>query len=118
MYNFTFGGDWSSRLNDSLSIKDLYAKAAFTKEQLIKSTKISLERPLNGSRQVTFGPNANICGGKVFVAYPYYFFGDCFVLELPKCVLDAGVLEIDIRTKRNVDIFLHHRKQFLNPNSP
>ena len=100
-----------------MSIGDLYTKAAFSREQVIESTKINLENPLNGSRELFFGPNATICGKEVFVSYPYYFFGDCYVLELPKCVTDAGILEIAFRTKIDVDIFLHHWKQFLNPNS-
>lgn len=117
VYNFTFAGDWSSHFDDSISIPDLYIKAAFSREQVIQSAKINLENPLNGSRELFLGPNTTICGKEVFVAYPYYFFGDCYVLELPQCVLEAGILEIAFKTKIDVDIFLHHWKQFLNPNS-
>lgn len=38
-------------------------------------------------------------------------------MDPPKCLQDAGILEVVLTTTDKTDIFIHHRGQFLSPNS-
>ena len=38
-------------------------------------------------------------------------------LTIPKCLLDAGPIEIIMKMSRMVDVFIHHEGQFNSPNS-
>ena len=54
---------------------------------------------------------------KILFKKEYYFNGDCFAMVMPSCLLEAGPLEIVFNFKDKTDIFIHHRGQFLSPNS-
>lgn len=58
-----------------------------------------------------------MCGEPFFKVSPYYYNGDCFSMELPTCLREAGVLELNIDFFDKTDIFIHHPGQFLSPNS-
>ena len=38
-------------------------------------------------------------------------------MDPPQCLQDAGILEVVLTTTDKTDIFIHHRGQFLSPNS-
>ena len=40
-----------------------------------------------------------------------------YSLKIPKCLLDAGPIEIIMKLKIMVDVFIHHEGQFNSPNS-
>ena len=63
-------------------------------------------------------PGHIFCEGEgIFKTSPYYYNGDCFSLDPPKCLQEAGILEVVITTTDKTDIFIHHGGQFLSPNS-
>jgi hypothetical protein len=43
---------------------------------------------------------------------PSHFFGDCVIMNLPQCLLNADPTEIHIRFLKTVVISLQHRNQF------
>ena len=62
--------------------------------------------------------NFTLCGQSLFQAKPYYYNGDCYAMNMPKCLLDSGILEVALFFKmKKVDIFIHHPGQYLSPNS-
>lgn len=63
------------------------------------------------------GPEETFCDERLFRISPYYYNGDCFSMELPSCLREAGVLEIVFDFYNKTDIFIHHPGQFLSPNS-
>ena len=53
----------------------------------------------------------------MFKISPYYYNGHCFSLDMPKCVSEKGILELGTYHTMKSDIFIHHKDQFLSPNS-
>lgn len=86
-------------------------------EEIVEDILIYAEVPINGTNNFLLYGNSTFCGEELFKIEQYYYNGDCYALELPKCLIEAGVLEIvfDFRTK--TDIFIHHKGQFLSPNA-
>ena len=59
-----------------------------------------------------------ICGQPWHKVLPYYYFGGCFVVQFPRCVQEAGILEVNFRFISNkTDFFVNHQNQFLSSNS-
>ena len=114
-----------------------YESVIFPIEDLIEDIKLDLETSYNGSASVTYNVSnfSNICGQSIYKDTEYYFNGRCFSLMMPQCLLDKGILEINVNFKEkgkqrhrsiltsnnphlvSVDIFIHHTGQYFSPDS-
>ncbi|XP_059098535.1 uncharacterized protein LOC131892719 [Tigriopus californicus] len=111
-----FNSQWTS--NDStVDPVTFYEDIVVGVEEIVEDILIYAEVPINGTNSFMLYGNSTFCGQGLFQIEQYYYNGDCYALELPDCLVEAGVLEIvfDFRTK--TDIFIHHKGQFLSPNA-
>ena len=78
-----------------------YESVIFPIEDLIEDIKLDLESSYNGSASVTYNVRnfTNICGQSIYRDTEYYFNGRCFSLMMPQCLLDKGILEINVNFK-------------------
>ena len=96
---------------------EFYNDVVWTQEEIIESVEIFGEKEIGGKNNFLVKPNETFCGEYLFKKKQYYYFGDCFALNLPECLLDGGVVEINIIFPNSTDVFIHHHGQFSSPNS-
>ena len=86
-------------------------------DEVIEDVDIFGELLLDGKNKFRLRPNETFCDEYLFEKKEYYYNGDCFSFVLPKCLSEAGVLEVVFDFFDKTDIFIHHMGQFLSPNS-
>lgn len=86
-------------------------------DEIVSSIKIYAEGLIDGKNIFELNPNDEFCGATLFKTKQYYYNGDCFALIPPECLRDSGLLEITFKFFDKTDIFIHHKGQFLSPNS-
>ncbi len=117
MEDYRKGSSWAS---NKTSPEILFEKAVLKRYDIIEEVVVDLEDPFNGVKQVVVNAQDHICGEGPEVwldELPYYYNGDCYSLNLPRCLSHLGILEIMIKLKVPADIFVHHGGQLLSPNS-
>ncbi len=98
--------------------EEFYRRVVFGLEELVASVAVNIETQHEGRNKFVLSPNDTLCGEEaLFTEKPYYFNGDCFAFDAPRCLRDSGILEIVMLFSRSVDIFVHHPGLFLSPNS-
>lgn len=107
---------WSGPADD-ISPSELFDSVTYELDEVIKLVHTNFEGYFNGKHGYDFHPGNTTCGQEVFSTAPYYFFGNCHTVELPKCITDLGIDDIAVRAKVDVDIFVHHKHMFLSPDS-
>lgn len=104
--------------NDSeVSPKQLFAEVTRPIEDVVFHGTFFVEQEFNGSHTIVHDPRDSLCNENLFQVKGYYYNGNCFSLKIPTCLQKAGILEIDLRFKQKVDVFIHHVGQFLSSNS-
>ena len=112
-----FGSQWISN-NSRMSPTQFYNEIVLDVKEVIHSITIYVEQVINGKNIITLSPEQTVCDGQsLFFKKEYYFNGDCFATVLPKCIKEAGPLEVVFEFYDKTDIFIHHFGQFLSPNS-
>ena len=97
--------------------QEFYDEIVLKAEDVIDFVRIYTEKQIDGKNMLKLNPNDKVCGQEIFIKKQYYYNGDCFALNPPDCVLEAGILEVLFDFLDKTDIFIHHRDQFLSPNS-
>ena len=111
-----FNSHWIS--NDSeKSAQQFYEEIVFSPGEVIQEINIFTRNSVNESRYIKANINDTLCSQALYSIKPYYYFGNCFTIQIPGCLFAAGILEIWIIVLQKVDIFIYHQGQFLNQNS-
>ena len=112
-----FGSQWVSN-NSRITPRQLYSQIVLQPSDVIQTVELYLEQFIDGKNIIKMAPKDTICNGQpILFKKEYYFNGDCFAMVMPSCLLEAGPLEIVFNFFDKTDIFIHHRGQFLSPNS-
>ena len=112
-----FKSQWVSNHSD-ITPKKFYEDVVYRLEDVVLTVLFNLIKPIKGDKNPKVPPGHIFCDGEgIFKISPYYYNGDCFSLDPPKCLQEAGILEIVLTTTDKADIFIHHGGQFLSPNS-
>ena len=115
--DYVFNAHWASN-NTNMSPEALYEKVVKNVSKIVQNLTIHLNSCIDKEHNVNFNFGDLTCGNQsLFVIKEYYYNGDCLILQLPEYITSAGPLEIMLELKENVDIFIHHKNQFLSPNS-
>ena len=111
-----WNSNWLS--NDTgKSPREFYGEMVLKPQEVIAYVKVYTEQFIDGRNILKLKPEDRVCGQEIFVTKEYYYNGDCFAFNPPECVLEAGILEIQFEFFNKTDIFIHHKGQFLSPNS-
>ena len=108
---------FSSKWNESPHFLD---KVSIPIDDIYESSTIFTEQSLGGdvTEYHLNGTEVNGCRMEpLWHVKEYYFNGLCYSFVLPKCIRDLGVLELSLFLHRATDAFIHHKGQFLSPNS-
>ncbi len=112
-----WGAHWVSN-RSGVTPAQFYREVVVGVEELVRSVDVYSEEEVGGTNILGgLAPNDSLCGEALFSVKEYYYNGDCFSFEPPRCLREAGVLEMVMDFHDKVDIFIHHPGQFLNPNS-
>ena len=116
--NIQLGAEWVSK-DSRTAPEDFFEQVVFKLDDLVEDLSLVLETPFNGNASVFFPASSfkNVCNQILFRNTEYYFNGRCFTLQLPKCILKLGILELIMHFRKKVDIFIHHEGQFFSPDS-
>ena len=107
---------WNS--NDTQKTpRDFFNEYVLQPGEVIEYVKVFAEQFIDGRNIFELRPGDEICGEKVFFENPYYYNGNCYAFQPPKCLIEAGILEYIAQFYNHTDIFVHHKGQFLSPNS-
>jgi len=112
-----FKAQWVSN-QSGVTPKEFYNDVVYSLENIVLNVLFNLIKPINGDKNPKVPPTHIFCGNEtIFKTSPYYYNGDCFSMDPPKCLQETGILEVVLTTTDKTDIFIHHRGQFLSPNS-
>ena len=111
------GAQWISN-NSYVTPNDLYDYVVIPLDDIVDYVRFDLEEMIDGKTVMKPKANDMVCNQeKLFQTKPYYWNGNCFTMVLPNCLAKAGVLEMNLFLLQKSDMFIHHKGQFLSPNS-
>jgi hypothetical protein len=112
-------------VNVSLTGSEYYSKITYSKYELLSRVQVSTRNKIiqyNNTTKVTMSlfinPPITRCGNEaVITTKPHYNFGECTILTLPKCLLEASPTEINLEFRKDVIISLYYPSQFIGETS-
>ncbi|TRY78208.1 hypothetical protein TCAL_14440 [Tigriopus californicus] len=115
-----FNAQWISSIQPDLEPTEFMDAVNIPLDEIFHSVSVDTEKPLANRRTQSL-LNGTLIGAcqltPIWKIRDYYFNGICFSLQLPRCLLKLGILEMSVRLHQSTDVFIHHPDQFLSPNS-
>jgi hypothetical protein len=110
--------------SENVSASEYYSNITYSKSELLDKIQVATRNYVNNKTKLTFkGMNMTMyekCGNNEDTAIttkPYYWYGECTILTLPKCILEASPIQIELFFKRDVVISLTYPGQFTGATS-
>ena len=96
----------------------IFEESVIPVDQIIDDLKIYLDTPtLDGQAIISLSPTGRFCEMNLFHPKEHFYFGRCHSLIIPDCLQKLGVSEIVFILNTEVDIYLHDKNDFLNPDT-
>jgi hypothetical protein len=108
------GWNWNALDGSNITPGEYYRKITFTPVEVVSNIKIDINIPIMGKYSIEFDPRKEQpCGtDSILSVKPGYWYGDCVIMNVPKCLLNAHPTEIQIRFIKDVVISIQHPNQF------
>ena len=96
----------------------IFEESVIPVDEIIEDLKIFLDTPtLDGQTIISLSPTGRFCEMNLFDPKEHFYFGRCHSLIIPDCLQKLGVSEIVFVLNTEVDIYLHDKNNFLNPDT-
>ena len=96
----------------------IFEESVIPVQEIIEDLKIYLDTPtLDGQTIISLSPTGRFCEMNLFDPKEHFYFGRCHSLIIPDCLQKLGVSEIVFVLNNEVDIYLHDKNDFLNPDT-